>query len=100
MNMQTFMNEPLKISLPEWQEIMQLQYVRDGWGLEDETAEEFASMVYGVKFDFVSGSPGYIGDLYILQGDVLTGDPPVMLVRRSGTLELAYDSSDDPDLEN
>jgi hypothetical protein len=31
----------------------------------------------------VSGSPGYFGDLYILQGDVLTGDPP-MVLRRAG----------------
>lgn len=90
------MNKPLEISLPEWEEIMQLQIVKEGWALADETPEEFASMVYGVKFDFESGSPGYCGDLYILQDDYLTGYPPLMLTRRDGKLEPAYDQSSFP----
>ena len=48
-------------------------------------------MVYGVKFHFVSGSPGYIGDIYILQGDVLTGDRPIILGRYDGKLQPVYD---------
>jgi hypothetical protein len=43
-------------------------------------------MVYGVKFNFESGSPGYVGELYILQGAYLTGDPPIMLGREDGKL--------------
>lgn len=43
--------------------------VRESWGLDgSETPEDFAAMVYGAKFDFVSGGPGYVGDLYILHG--------------------------------
>ncbi len=69
---------------------MTLSYVRNAWGIEkDETPEAFASMVYGVKFDFVSGSPGYVGDLYVLQGDALTGAPPVVITRCDGRLEVA-----------
>ena len=49
------------------------------WGLDDETAEEFSNIYYGVKFDFQSGSPGYIGDLFILQGDGLSADPAVLI---------------------
>lgn len=80
-------NEPIAISKDEWQEIMSLPVVRDAWGIEDdETLEDFLSMVYGVKFNFQSGSPGYVGDLYILQGDTLTGDPPIMLGRENGKL--------------
>jgi hypothetical protein len=83
------MNTPQEISLPEWEEIMALPAVNQGWGLaEDETAEWFASWVYGVKFDFVSGSPGYVGPLYILQGDILTGDPPLLIGRVNGQLQL------------
>lgn len=83
------MNKPLEISLAEWQEIMAIPYISQIWGLqEDETPEFFAEMVYGVKFDFVSGSPGYVGPLYILQGDVLTGDPPIMIGRVDGQLQL------------
>ena len=84
------MNKPQEISQAEWQEITKLQEVIDGWGLTDESPEEFASMVYGVKFDFMSGSPGYVGDLYIIQGDYLTGDAPLILGRSNGKLENIY----------
>jgi hypothetical protein len=84
------MNKPLKISFAEWKEIMQMPEIRESWGIENETPEQFADMVYGVKFKFTSGSPGYVGDLYILQGDTLTGDSPLILVRRQGTLTFAY----------
>jgi hypothetical protein len=80
-------NQPIAISQDEWQEIMNLPIIRDAWGLEDdETLEDFMSMVYGVRFNFHSGSPGYVGELYILQGDTLTGDPPIMLGRQDGKL--------------
>ncbi len=36
---------------------------------------------YCVKFDFVSGGPGYCGDLFIIQGDALSEAPPVSLIR-------------------
>ena len=61
---------------------MEIEDIRQMWGLETETTpEEFSDIVYGVKFDFVSGSPGYVGDLFIIQGDTLIGAPPVMLTR-------------------
>jgi hypothetical protein len=82
------MNKPLEIALGEWNEIIQVPAVREAWGLENETPEEFAEMVYGVKFRFVSGSPGYVGDIFILQGDYLTGDAPVVLIRQDGSLTV------------
>jgi hypothetical protein len=62
--------------------------VRESWGIEDDTSpEELSSLVYAAKFNFVSGSPGYVGDLFVLQGDVLSGHPPVVLYRdRTGKL--------------
>jgi hypothetical protein len=83
-----YMNKPEDISLAEWREIMEVQEVKESWGLSDETPEEFAANVYAVKFDFVSGSPGYVGDLYIIQGDVLTGDAPLVLTRQDGVLHV------------
>lgn len=78
--------------MAEWREIMEVPEVKESWGIQDETPEEFADMVYGVKFNFHSGSPGYVGELYILQGDVLTGDAPFLLIRdRNKSLILAYD---------
>jgi len=82
------LNKPIEITLPEWKEIMAIRAVKEAWGLENETPEEFASQVYGVKFRFQSGSPGYVGDLYIVQGDTLTGDPPWVFIRRKGVLCL------------
>jgi hypothetical protein len=78
------MNKPQEISMSEWKEIMQLPVIRESWGLESETPEEFADMVYGVKFAFVSGSPGYVGDLFILNGDAL--GEPMTLIREDGKL--------------
>jgi hypothetical protein len=79
------MVNPQNISPTEWQEIVQLPVIKESWGLEDdETPEHFSTMVYGVKFDFVSGGPGYFGDLYILLGDAL--GEPMVLIRRDGKL--------------
>ena len=80
------MNKPQEVSLAEWNEIIQVPKIRESWGLEDETPEEFANHAYGVKFDFVSGGPGYFGDLYVLYGDALSGEP-VVLVRENGRLK-------------
>jgi hypothetical protein len=80
-------NKPFEISAAGWQEIMQVPVVRDGWGLaEDETAEQVAQMIYGVKFHYATHGPEYAGDLFILQGGALDG-PPVMLIRNAGTLQ-------------
>ena len=89
--------KPKLISPEEWREIIAVPAVREAWGLADDvTPSEFAGSVYAAKFDFVSGSPGYIGDLYILQGDALTGYSPMVLRRDDGTLAVvrneAYDA--------
>jgi hypothetical protein len=81
-------NQPYALSKVEWQEIAELPEVREAWGLNEETGEDFAEITYGVKFKFVSGIPGYTGDLYILQGDTLTGDPTWQFIREDGKLKL------------
>jgi hypothetical protein len=74
--------KPYPLTSEEWKEIMAVQEVRDAWGLaKDTTPDEFSSTVYAAKFKFVSGSPGYVGDLFILQGDALTDAPPMALRR-------------------
>lgn len=81
------MNKPQELSMQEWKAIMQIPAIRESWGLEDnETPEQFADMVYGVKFHFSSGGPGYVGDLYILQGDAL--GEPMTVIRKNGELAL------------
>ena len=80
------MNKPLEISIEEWKKIMQVPEVRESWGIDNETPEEFADMVYGVKFHY-SGGPGYNGDLYMLHGDAL--GEPMSVIRKDGRLILA-----------
>jgi hypothetical protein len=87
------MNKAIELEGAEWKEIMEIPAVRDAWGLTDETPEQFATQVYAAKFKFHSGGPGYVGDLYILQGDTLTDEPPLVLTRNSGKL-VAEDFSD------
>ena len=81
------MNKPQDISLAEWKEIIRVPAIRESWGLTDEeTPEQFADMVYGVKFDY-DGGPGYNGDLYILHGDAM--GEPFTLIRKDGRLVVA-----------
>jgi len=82
------MNKPQEISTEEWRELTQLRAVGESWGLSDDTPEEFSNMAYGVKFDFMSGGPGYVGELFILHGDAL-GTEPMVIIRREGHLVVA-----------
>jgi hypothetical protein len=82
------MNTPQQLSMEEWKAIMQIPAIREAWGIEEgETPEQFADMVYGVKFSFSPTlMPGYIGDLYLLQGDAL--GEPMTVIRKNGELAL------------
>jgi hypothetical protein len=84
-------NKPKALSNDEIKEIAAIEDIQQMWGARNagEMEETLDAMVYAVKFDFHSGSPGYVGDLYILQGDVLTGDPPIVLTR-NGKGELVF----------
>jgi hypothetical protein len=78
-------NTPITISPSEWKEIIEVPVVRECWGLQDETPEQFADIAYGVKFKFSAGMmPGYVGDLYILHGDAL--GEPLTIIREDGKL--------------
>jgi len=77
---------PHTLTDAEWRELGSLTVVRESWGLDDsQDPLDLASLAYGAKFDFVSGSPGYVGDLYVLQGDAL-GEP--MVLRRDENNQL------------
>ena len=86
---------PHDLTAAEWRDVIALPEVREAWGLDDTTtAADFAASVYAVKFHFVSGGPGYIGDLYILHGDAL-GAPPMVLARDdTGALEVLDNTHD------
>jgi hypothetical protein len=84
----SYMNEYIKdmnphpLSPEDWRQIVTIPAIREAWGLEDdENPSDFAARVYAAKFNFSSGGPGYVGELYILQGDALTDHPPIVLRR-------------------
>lgn len=74
--------QPHQLTPADWREIGQVSRVRQLWGVRDhEDFAEYASRIYAAKFDYTSGGPGYVGELFLLQGDALTDAPPVVLRR-------------------
>ena len=54
---------------------------------DNESVAEVVSRLYGVRFDFMSGGPGYLGPLYFIYGDALSG-APLTLIEEGGQLGL------------
>lgn len=76
-------NIPFALTGDEFKEIAALKEIQEFWGSESaREMEQVLKDAYAVKFNFIEGSPGYVGDLYILQGDALGGDIPVIRLIR------------------
>ena len=81
-------HEPKPLSIDEWNEIASFQDVREGWGLADnEAGLQLASVCYGAKFDFVTGGPGWAGDLFVIHDDAFGGPPFVFRRVPHGPIE-------------
>jgi len=77
-------NKPIALTTKEIKEIASLKEVQEAWGAEDSTdMEERLKGIYTVKFHYMDGSPGYIGDLFIIQPDVLGSHYPVTRLVRN-----------------
>jgi hypothetical protein len=83
-------NKPKALTKEELNEIAALEEIQQMWGAEDrdDMIRRLRDDVYAVKFHFISGGPGYVGDLFILLGDVL--EEPLELIRVKGTLKIVY----------
>jgi len=81
--------KPKELTPAEKKEIAAMIDVQEMWGAESdaEMLELLDNSVYAVKFDFVSGSPGYCGDLFTLHGDAL-GEPVTVIRDQSGALKV------------
>ncbi len=75
-------NKPKSLTKAEIKEIAAIEDIQQMWGAADTTEmeETLNTMVYAVKFNYHSGSPGYVGDYFILQGDAL-GEGALELIR-------------------
>ena len=85
-------NPPRAISTEDWNEIVRVRTVVESWGLDDtplsERVASLAGQTYGAKFSFVSGSPGYVGELYVLHCDCLGIEPMTLIRNADGELEV------------
>ncbi len=82
-------NNPQPLSPQEWQEIAGHPTIQEMWGFDAEhgPAEARQPFCYGTKFDFISDSPGYSGDLFVLVGAGLSAHP-VVVCRNSVSKQL------------
>ena len=77
-------NKPFALTAKEIKEIASMKEIQDAWGAEDSTEmEETLKHLYTVKFQYVNGSPGYVGDLFIIQPDVLGNEYPLTRLIRN-----------------
>jgi len=81
---------PSPLSPTEWDEVAALEVVHESWGLgSGDAGEALSEVAYGAKFHFFSGSPGYVGDLFIIHGDTLAAPPFILIRNAENRLELA-----------
>lgn len=74
--------QPMAINKEEWTELTSLKDVQEAWGYEPgDDLGELQSRIYAVRFDFVSGNPGYCGPMYLLHGDGAPETPPMTIIR-------------------
>jgi hypothetical protein len=80
-------NKPIALTSAEIKEIAEFKAIQQLWGAENaaEMANILEHVAYAVKFHYVSGSLGYVGDYYIIQGDAL-GENPGQVIRQEGKL--------------
>ncbi len=87
-------NKPKALTSREIKEIAAIEGIQQMWGAESsaEMEEMLDTTVYAVKFDYQSGSPGYIGDYFILQGDAL-GEALELVRSKDGAIIFVDDPS-------
>ena len=83
------MNKPYELTDQEWEEVATVRDVQEGLGLEDEAdpAAWLKEYTYGVRFEYQTDGPGYVGPLYLLQGAGAPENSPIAMVRVEGGLE-------------
>lgn len=86
------MNKPCGLTAQDWEAVAAVRDVVEAWGLDDDAEDVrgalLADLVYGVRFDYVTDSPGYGGSLYLLQGAGAPEIAPMALVESEGGLRV------------
>ncbi len=70
-------------------EIASLKQLQEIWGAEDlKDMELRLKEIYTVKFEYMNESPGFTGDLFIIQPGVLGSEYPVTRLIRNRASQL------------
>ena len=82
-------NKPIAITPEEFEEIASSPEFQELWGV-DSTAEamEMLKSDYIVKFNYVEGTQGYVGDLFVIQVDCLDSEIPATRMFRGSDNQL------------
>ena len=84
-------NTPFAVTEKELNELASVSELRELWGAENEAEMgEILRDVYTAKFEFMNESPGYVGDLFMIQAGCLAAETPVVRVirERGGKLSI------------
>lgn len=86
-------NKPFAVSKNEIQELSRCAALQGKWGAgESEEMEMFLDSAYIARFEFINESPGYVGDLFVIQPGCLADEIPVTRVIRNRKGELVLES--------
>jgi len=82
------MRDPILLTAKEWDELAGNPTIAEGFGLESspDPVAELKEMCYACKFDFYPGSPGYVGEVFLVLGDSM--EVVVFTRDNSGKLSL------------
>ena len=93
---------PHPVRPEEWDELAAVAAIREAWGLRpDDGGPDLQTVAYAARFDFATGGPGYIGDLFLVHDDAFGGPPVAVARNRDGELYVVggdYFWSPDGDL--
>lgn len=82
-------NKPFALTRKEIKEIASVQRIQDLWGMANSADMEMTlNDIYTVKFQYMNESPGYVGDLFIIQPGVLGSEFPVTRLIRNREKQL------------
>ena len=85
---------PYPLADEEWEAVAGVRQVAEAFALEDRGGGAGAVLkdsAYGVRFEFVSDGPGYVGPLYLIKGAGSPGMPPIALIENQGKLQFTAD---------
>ena len=76
-------NQPFPLTTTEIKQIASISELQEMWGAANsDELEQILDEVYTAKFRFMNASPGYIGDLFLLQPNELEESIPVIRLIR------------------